>query len=63
MRSLANSILKLEQELEIATEEILNDFEKRSNLKIKNLKRFKEHDDIGPYYKFKVIANVKNEKN
>ncbi len=63
MRTLANSILKLEQELEIAMEEILNDFSKQSNLQIKNIKLFKEHDDQGPYYKFKVITSVKNEKN
>jgi len=56
---LLNSILKLEHELEIAIEEILNDFEKKSPLRVKNIKLLKCHDDMGPYYEIKVITQIK----
>lgn len=63
MRTLSNSILRLEHELEIAIEEILNDFERKTPLKIKNIKLLKCHDDMGPYYEIKVItqSKVKND--
>lgn len=57
------NISKAEFEVEVALEEIVNDLIKRvPNISVKNIKIFKEHDDMGPYYKAKIVTKI-NDKN
>lgn len=51
--------MKAEHEIEIAMEEILNDLEEKTSLKVKHLKIIKEHDEEGPYYKVRISTSGK----
>lgn len=60
---LNKNISTCELEIEVAIEEILNDLIKKNpKVNIRNIKIFKEHDDMGPYYKVKLITKL-NDKN
>lgn len=52
-----------EFEAEVALEEIVNSLIKRvPSINVRNIKIYKEHDDMGPYYKVKIITKL-NDKN
>lgn len=58
-----STVTKTEFEIEVAIEEVLNDLLKKiPKISVRNIKIFKEHDDIGPFYKVKIITRL-NDKN
>lgn len=53
------NISTAEFEAEVALEEIINDLVKKvPSLNVRNIKIYKEHDDMGPYYKVKIITKI-----